>query len=108
MPRAPPGSAPWPDPPPLGDGFDRPHVPPREPWSLRGSHHASDAGGARLLSPDRYLEKVEPVPGSWWPTWAKWLEEHSSERKVAPPPMGAPKQGLKPLGAAPGQYVLAR
>jgi polyhydroxyalkanoate synthase len=69
--------------------------------------HTSKAG-ARLLSPDRYLEKVEPMPGSWWPTWAKWLEEHSSERKVAPPAMGAPKQGLKPLCAAPGEYVLAK
>ena len=69
--------------------------------------HTSKAG-TRLLSPDRYLEKVEPTPGSWWPTWAKWLEEHSGERKVAPPPMGAPKQGLKPLCAAPGEYVLAK
>jgi polyhydroxyalkanoate synthase subunit PhaC len=64
--------------------------------------------GARLLSPDKYLEKVEPLPGSWWPTWAKWLEERSSARKVAPPSMGAPKQGLKPLGKAPGAYVLAK
>jgi len=64
--------------------------------------------GARLLSPEKYLEKVEPLPGSWWPTWAKWLEERSSARKVAPPPMGAPKQGLKPLGKAPGTYVLAK
>jgi polyhydroxyalkanoate synthase len=64
--------------------------------------------GARLPSADRYLETVEPAPGSWWPTWAKWLEEHSSERRVAPPAMGAPKQGLKPLCAAPGEYVLAR
>jgi len=69
--------------------------------------HTSRAGG-RLLSPDRYLAKVEPQPGSWWPTWAKWLEDHSSERKVAPPPMGAAKQGLKPLCAAPGEYVLAK
>jgi len=64
--------------------------------------------GARLPSPDKYLEKIEPLPGSWWPTWAKWLEERSSARKVAPPPMGAPKQGLKPLGKAPGTYVLAK
>ncbi len=64
--------------------------------------------GARLLSADRYLEKVEPLPGSWWPTWAKWLQEHSSPRRVSPPALGAPKQGLKPLGAAPGTYVLAR
>jgi polyhydroxyalkanoate synthase len=64
--------------------------------------------GARLPSADRYLASVEPTPGSWWPTWAKWLEEHSSERKVAPPGMGAPKQGLKPLGPAPGTYVQAK
>jgi len=64
--------------------------------------------GARLLSADRYLETVEPTPGSWWPTWAKWLEERSGSRKVAPPPMGAPKQGLKPLGPAPGTYVAER
>ena len=69
--------------------------------------HTSRAG-ARLLSPDRYLERVEPQPGSWWPTWAAWLEEHSSPRKVAPPAMGAPKQKLKPLCAAPGTYVLAK
>jgi len=64
--------------------------------------------GARLPSADRYLETVEPAPGSWWPTWAKWLEERSSERKVAPPALGAPRQGLKPLGPAPGTYVRAR
>jgi len=69
--------------------------------------HTTRAGG-RLLSPDRYLEKVEPQPGSWWPTWANWLDEHSSARKVPPPSMGAPKQGLKPLCAAPGTYVLAK
>jgi polyhydroxyalkanoate synthase len=64
--------------------------------------------GARLLPPQKYLEKVEPTPGSWWPTWAKWLEERSSARKVAPPLMGAPKQKLKPLGPAPGTYVLEK
>ena len=69
--------------------------------------HTSKAG-ARLPSPERYLAKVEPAAGSWWPTWAKWLEEHSAGRRVAPPPMGAPKRDLKPLGAAPGEYVLAK
>jgi len=69
--------------------------------------HTSRSGG-RLLPPDKYLEKVEPQPGSWWPTWATWLEERSTGRKVPPPAMGAPKQGLKPLCAAPGTYVLAK
>jgi polyhydroxyalkanoate synthase len=66
--------------------------------------HTSKAG-ARLLAPDQYLGKVEPTAGSWWPTWATWLEERSAARKVAPPHMGAPRQGLKPLGPAPGEYV---
>jgi polyhydroxyalkanoate synthase len=69
--------------------------------------HTSKSG-ARLLSPEKYLEKVEPMPGSWWPTWAKWLQEHSSPRKVQPPAMGATKQGLKPVCAAPGAYVLEK
>jgi polyhydroxyalkanoate synthase len=64
--------------------------------------------GARLMPPGRYLEKVEPQPGSWWPTWAKWLEERSATRKVPPPPMGAPKKGLKPVCDAPGTYVKAK
>jgi polyhydroxyalkanoate synthase len=54
------------------------------------------------------MEKVEPAPGSWWPTWAKWLEERSAVRKVPPPAMGAPKKGLKPICDAPGTYVRAK
>ena len=61
--------------------------------------------GGRLLAPDKYLEKVSPTPGSWWPTWAKWLDERSSPRKVAPPTMGAAKKGLKPICDAPGTYI---
>jgi polyhydroxyalkanoate synthase len=79
---------------------------PQHPKRRHRVHTAK--AGARLLSPDRYLERVEPTPGSWWPTWAQWLDGHSSERKVAPPKMGAAKKGLKPLCAAPGTYVLAK
>jgi polyhydroxyalkanoate synthase len=64
--------------------------------------------GARQLSPEHFMEKVAPQPGSWWPTWAAWLARHSGERKVAPPAMGAPAKGLKPLEDAPGRYVLQR
>ncbi len=69
--------------------------------------HTHKAGG-RQLSPEHFIEKVAPQPGSWWPTWAAWLADHSSERKVAPPAMGAPAKGLKPLDDAPGRYVLQR
>ena len=37
----------------------------------------------------QYLKKVEPAQGSWWPTFAAWLAEHSTKTKVAPPKMGA-------------------
>jgi polyhydroxyalkanoate synthase len=64
--------------------------------------------GGRVPSPDNYLKKVEPVAGSWWPTFAAWLAEHSSKTKVAPPKMGAAQKGLKPVCDAPGEYVRAR
>jgi len=62
--------------------------------------------GARLPSPAQYMKKVEPVQGSWWPTFAAWLAGHSTKTKVAPPKMGA--TGYKPVCDAPGEYVLAR
>jgi polyhydroxyalkanoate synthase len=62
--------------------------------------------GARLPAPEQYLKKIEPVQGSWWPTFAAWLAEHSTKTKVAPPRMGA--AGYRPVGDAPGEYVLAR
>jgi len=68
----------------------------------------STKAGARLLSPDKFMEKAELRQGSWWPTFAQWLAGHSSKAKVAPPAMGAPKKGLKPVCAAPGTYVLAK
>jgi polyhydroxyalkanoate synthase subunit PhaC len=63
--------------------------------------------GARLPSSGQYLQRVEPTQGSWWPTFAGWLAEHSSPTLVAPPKTGAPTKGLKPLCDAPGEYVRA-
>jgi polyhydroxyalkanoate synthase len=62
--------------------------------------------GARLPSPEQYLQQVEPLQGSWWPTFAGWLAGHSSARKIAPPKPGG--RGRATLGDAPGTYVLAR
>jgi polyhydroxyalkanoate synthase len=64
--------------------------------------------GLRLPSADRFLETVEPEQGSWWPTWGQWLEAHSTARKVAPPAMGVPKKGYKPIADAPGTYVYVK
>jgi polyhydroxyalkanoate synthase len=56
-------------------------------------------------SPDQYLAEGEVCAGSWWPTWQRWLAEHSSSEKIAPPPMGDRAAGYPPLCDAPGDYV---
>ncbi|OPY07857.1 MAG: Poly-beta-hydroxybutyrate polymerase [Syntrophaceae bacterium PtaB.Bin038] len=58
----------------------------------------------RYVDPDSWLEAVPVQRGSWWPTWFAWLAGESGER-TAPPPMGAPEQGYRPLCDAPGSYV---
>jgi polyhydroxyalkanoate synthase len=63
--------------------------------------------GDRLLTPDEWLAAAEPVAGTWWTPWLRWLREHST-RTVAAPSMGASAQGLAPLEAAPGTYVHER
>jgi polyhydroxyalkanoate synthase len=63
----------------------------------------SDA--ASSLKPEEWQEKAALNPGSWWPTWAGWLVQHSKAKRVAPPSMGNPAKGYSTLGAAPGTYV---
>jgi polyhydroxyalkanoate synthase subunit PhaC len=59
------------------------------------------------LAPDAWLESAPAHEGSWWPCWELWLGERSG-KPVAPPAMGAHAQGVTPLCAAPGTYVLQR
>jgi polyhydroxyalkanoate synthase len=60
--------------------------------------------------PDEWLKAVEPVQGSWWTEWTKWLAKQSGE------PSEPPRMGIKPadgqvfpdgqvLPDAPGDYV---
>jgi polyhydroxyalkanoate synthase len=62
---------------------------------------------AAYVSPDHWSETRDPIPGSWWPAWVKWLKTNSSA-PGAPPKMGAPAIGLRPIEAAPGSYVFDR
>ncbi|HEX9706657.1 MAG TPA: alpha/beta fold hydrolase, partial [Steroidobacteraceae bacterium] len=64
--------------------------------------------GEAPLPADEWFEKTEAKQGSWWPVWADWLKTHSSPDRVAPPEMGAPREGYAPLAEAPGEYVLQR
>jgi len=60
------------------------------------------------MTPEEWLEAAERHEGSWWIAWVEWLARHSDEKRVAPPAMGAPKKGYRPLGKAPGTYVFQR
>lgn len=54
------------------------------------------------VDPDAWQKAAVRHEDSWWPCWRDWLVRQSSER-VAPPKMAADR---KPLGEAPGTYIL--
>lgn len=51
---------------------------------------------------DEWLSGTEEIPGSWWPTWWKWLKAQSGEKIPAQAPTDTG------LGDAPGTYVKMR
>jgi polyhydroxyalkanoate synthase len=55
-------------------------------------------------NPDDWLARAQSHPGSWWPHWIEWLAEHAGARVPAPKREGNARH--RPLGAAPGRYVL--
>jgi polyhydroxyalkanoate synthase len=70
-----------------------------------GNEKASYRIGERLPEePEEWLGIANTTPGSWWDDWVAWLGERSGERKTARKTLGG--RGHKPLGEAPGSYVL--
>ena len=62
------------------------------------------AADAVYTGPDEWLKTVQPVEGSWWPEWTKWLAARSGE------PSELPRIGIEPVDGqtlpdAPGDYV---
>jgi polyhydroxyalkanoate synthase subunit PhaC len=66
------------------------------------------SNATETLPPQAWLAASEPLAGSWWPTWQRWLAQHSAHARVAPPPMGSAAAGYAPIADAPGQYVLQK
>ncbi len=54
--------------------------------------------------PEAWLESASTTPGTWWDDWVAWLGERSGAKKTARKTLGG--RGHKPLGDAPGSYVL--
>jgi polyhydroxyalkanoate synthase len=66
----------------------------------------SKAAGEAAVAAQDWMAAAPRYEGSWWTAWQRWLVQHSSPRRIAPPPQGLP--GQAPLGDAPGRYVLQR
>ncbi|MGA7983879.1 MAG: class I poly(R)-hydroxyalkanoic acid synthase, partial [Burkholderiales bacterium] len=56
--------------------------------------------------PEAWLAGAEERPGSWWPQWVEWLEQHKGGARKAPARFGNRKH--KATEPAPGRYVKQR
>lgn len=56
-------------------------------------------------NPDEWLKAAEKHEGSWWPEWAKWLEQFGGGSKV---PARDPANNPNVIEDAPGSYVKVR
>jgi polyhydroxyalkanoate synthase len=54
---------------------------------------------------EEWVAGAKEHPGSWWPTWDKWLAPQSGAKVPAPKPGDGE---LRVLGEAPGTYVLVK
>ncbi|MFO1268979.1 MAG: alpha/beta fold hydrolase [Rubrivivax sp.] len=63
---------------------------------------------AAVEDPMQWAQLAQPAKqeGSWWPHWRAWIQARSGELVDAPAKLGSRKH--KPLGAAPGTYVMER
>lgn len=55
-------------------------------------------------SADDWLTRASTMNGSWWGLWQSWSSERSGNKRLAPTALGSER--YKPMGPAPGAYVL--
>ncbi|MBM1218705.1 polyhydroxyalkanoic acid synthase [Ponticoccus sp. SC2-23] len=66
-----------------------------------GTRHEGDT----YTDPDTWIDRHEPVDGSWWTEWTAWLIDRSTGL-TTPPETGQSGGRYAPLCDAPGRYVL--
>jgi polyhydroxyalkanoate synthase len=74
-----------------------PVTPPKRRYRADTAHRSDQ--------PERWKERVEERPGSWWEDWMAWLKPRAGALVDAPPLASAQYPELSP---APGTYVLER
>ncbi|THC46556.1 class I poly(R)-hydroxyalkanoic acid synthase [Massilia sp. Mn16-1_5] len=57
-------------------------------------------------APDEWFAGATENKGSWWPEWARFLQENGGEEVPAPTAFG--NERYQPIEPAPGRYVKAR
>jgi len=72
----------------------------RNYWILKGD------GKSLPHDAEEWFSEAEEVPGSWWPEWTEWLDQHGGKKvKPGSEPGSAEYREIEP---APGRYVLQR
>ncbi|MEL0438040.1 hypothetical protein [Phycobacter sp. K97] len=56
------------------------------------------------MDPDTWFATHDPIEGSWWSDWSRWLAD-ASNKMTNPPEMGAPAAGYPQIADAPGTYI---
>jgi polyhydroxyalkanoate synthase len=64
------------------------------------------AGDGDAPDGETWARGFEPQQGTWWEDWNEWLAARSDGMKPAPKRLGN-RGKFAPVGAAPGEYVLA-
>ncbi len=78
--------------------INSPHKNKRSFWMNASGQHPDD--------PQTWLESATEHPGSWWPQWATFLQEHGGKKVKAPTKLG--NADYAPIEPAPGRYVKVR
>jgi polyhydroxyalkanoate synthase len=71
------------------------------PVKNKRSYWTNDSGKAK--NAEAWMDGATEVPGSWWPEWAKFLEENGGKKVKPKAKPGNAK--YKAIEAAPGRYV---
>jgi polyhydroxyalkanoate synthase subunit PhaC len=73
------------------------------PAGNKRSYWSTDASAAFPEDPQAWFEQAREERGSWWPLWARWIEEFKGGTREAPAQTGSAQYPA--IEAAPGRYV---